>query len=177
MDMLGTRKMCKWNRDFKSAATKTRNLPCKIAAKRVEEFHHPRSNLSCNKSGCCKLREYCHLIWQNYAVITPYTGVTSLAAKQVCLGAVKHATGTDVCAKRSYSLLSATTRLIRGWQNMKDRHSTHFSAMLQIKLNVFVVRFTVHLQWVRWAGSVQWVLVSGGCIFYLQVDRSITGSL
>ena len=97
--------------------------------------------------------------------------------KKVCLGPVKHATGTDVCAKRSYSLLTATTRLIRGWQNMKDRYSTHFSAMLQIKLNVFGVRFTVHLQWVRWAGNMQWVLVSGGCIFYLQVDRFITGSL
>ena len=60
---------------------------------------------------------------------------------------------------------------------MKDRYSTHFAAIWQIKLIVFVVRFTVHLQWVRWAGNMQWVLISRGCIFYLQVDRSITGSL
>ena len=45
---------------------------------------------------------------------------------------------------------------------MQGRYSTHFTAMLQIKLNVFAVRFTVHLQWVRRAGNMQVVLLSGG---------------
>ena len=61
-----------WNLSLKSQvskasvkrATQTRtcNLFRNIAAKRVEkrccEFYQPRSNLFCNKSGCCKLREY-----------------------------------------------------------------------------------------------------------------------
>ena len=39
----------------------------------------------------------------------PYMGVTSLAAKQVCLGLVKHATCTDFLPQiKNYSLLSAT---------------------------------------------------------------------
>ena len=38
-------------------------------------------NLSCNKLGFCKLREYWLLIGKNYAGVTPYMGVTSLAAK------------------------------------------------------------------------------------------------
>ena len=45
---------------------------------------------------------------------------------------------------------------------MQGRYSPHFAAMLQIKLNVFVVRFIVHLQWVRRAGNMQIVLLSGG---------------
>ena len=42
-------------------ATKTCNLLCNIAVKRVEwrycTFYHPCSNLSCNKSGFCWLRK------------------------------------------------------------------------------------------------------------------------
>ena len=45
---------------------------------------------------------------------------------------------------------------------MQGRYSPHFAAMLQIKLNVFVVRFIVHLQWVRRAGNMQIVLLFGG---------------
>ena len=45
---------------------------------------------------------------------------------------------------------------------MQGHYLTHFAAMLQIKLNVLVVRFTVHLQWVRRAGNMQIVLLSGG---------------
>ena len=41
-------------------ATKTCNLFCDVAAKGVGKrccaFYHPRSNLSCNKSCCSKLR-------------------------------------------------------------------------------------------------------------------------
>ena len=43
-----------------------------------------RSNLSWNKLGCCKLREYLLLIRREGT--TPYTVVTSLAAKTVALG-------------------------------------------------------------------------------------------
>ena len=39
--------------------------------------------LVANKIQCCKVRQYRLLIEQNYAGVTPYTGVTSLAAKQV----------------------------------------------------------------------------------------------
>ena len=67
-------------------------------------YYHPRSNLSCNESGCCKLREYWLLIWQNYAGLALYTGVTSLSANQVCLKPVKRATCTEFVAK------SRTTR-------------------------------------------------------------------
>lgn len=45
---------------------------------------------------------------------------------------------------------------------MQGHYLTNFAAMLQIKLNVLVVRFTVHLQWVRGAGNMQIVLLSGG---------------
>ena len=45
---------------------------------------------------------------------------------------------------------------------MQGHYLTHFAAVLQIKLNVLVVRFTVHLQWVRRAGNMQIALLSGG---------------
>ena len=65
---------------------------------------------------------------------------------------------------------------------MQGHYLTHFAAMLQMKLNVLVVRFTVHLQWVRRAGNMQIALLSGGgliigCIFYLKVNLFITGGL
>lgn len=70
---------------------------------------------------------------------------------------------------------------------MQGHYLTHFAAMLQIKLNFLVVRFTGHLQWVRRAGNMQIVLLSGGgggeggliigCIFCLQVNLFITGGL
>ena len=69
---------------------------------------------------------------------------------------------------------------------MQGHYLTHFAAMLQIKLNVLVVRFSVHLQWVRRAGNMQIALLSGGgggggliigCIFYLKVNLFITGGL
>ena len=53
-------------------------------------------------------------------------------------------------------------KLIRGRQNMQGHYLTHFAAMLQIKLNVLVVRFSVHLQWVRRAGNMQIARLSGG---------------
>ena len=40
-----------------------------------------KSNLSCNKLGCCKLREYCLLTEYDYAGVTPYMGFASLVAK------------------------------------------------------------------------------------------------
>ena len=38
-------------------------------------------------------------VGQVYVAVTPYTGVSSLAAKQVCLGSVKRTTCTDFVAK------------------------------------------------------------------------------
>ena len=68
-------------------ATRTCNLFCNTAAKRFEKqccaFYHLCSNLSCSKSGCCKLCEYWLLIGLNCAGVTTYTEVTSLVAKQV----------------------------------------------------------------------------------------------
>ena len=66
--------------------------------------YQPRSNLSSNKSGFCKLREYWLLIGKNYAGVALYTWVSSFATKQVCLGPVNRATYTDFVAK------SRTTR-------------------------------------------------------------------
>ena len=83
-------------------------LVCNISAKRVEKeccaFYHPHSNLSCNKSGCCKLREYWLLIGKNYAGLALYTWVSSFATKQVCLGPVNRATYTDFVAKSRTTL-------------------------------------------------------------------------
>ena len=71
------------------------SLFCNIAAKRVERlfcaFYHPRSNLSCQK--IILLQVVCILAsdWiklRGSHAIHGYTGVTSLAAKQVCLGPV-----------------------------------------------------------------------------------------
>ena len=60
------RKILKLHCTIKRATKKTCNLFCNIAAKRFEKwccaFYHLTSNLSCNKSGGCKLREYWHLI-------------------------------------------------------------------------------------------------------------------
>ena len=60
----------------------------------VARFTTHESNLSCNKSGCCKLCEYWLLIGLNY------TGVASLAPKQVCFGLVKRRTFTDFAANQ-----------------------------------------------------------------------------
>ena len=62
------------------------------------------SNLSCNKSGCWKLREYWLLIGWNYAGLTPCTGVMSLAEKKLALWSVKLATCTDFVAKSRTTL-------------------------------------------------------------------------
>ena len=72
-------------------------------------FYHQRSNLSCNKSGCGKLREYWRLIGQNYAVVRSYTGLSSLAAKYVCLAGKTRNIQRFCCKKLNYSLLSLTT--------------------------------------------------------------------
>ena len=77
---------------------------CEQVEKLYSAFSHPHSNLSCNKSGRCKLREYWLLIGSNYAEVTPYTGVTSLAAQQVCLGPVKRASCTDFVPKSRTTL-------------------------------------------------------------------------
>ena len=81
-------------------AKKTGNSFCNIAAKRVKKrcstFYYPRSNLSCKKpetSDWIKLRG---------SHADPV--VTSLAAKQVCLGLVKRATCIDFDAKSNTTL-------------------------------------------------------------------------
>ena len=63
-----------------------------------------------NKIQCCKLREYWLLIGWNYAEVTPYTGVTSLASKQVCLGPVIKPRNIDRfwCKNWNFSLVFAT---------------------------------------------------------------------
>ena len=81
--------------------TKTCNLFCNIAAERVEKpccaFYRPRIKRVLQQ---IKLLQ----VGQSYARVMPYTGVTSLAAKQVCLGAVKRATCTDFVAKSKSTL-------------------------------------------------------------------------
>ena len=84
-----------------------------------------------------------------------YTGITSLAANQVCLGPVKGATRTDFVAKgrtNFYFLqqLFATCDNLICYKIVLNvggktqyRLSTHFAAMLQNKLHIFCARFTV----------------------------------
>ena len=85
----------------------------------------------------------------------PYTGVTSLAANQVCLGPVKRATCTDFVAKSRTNfyfrqqlfatcdnLICCKIVLNVGGKTQR-RFSTHFAAMLQNKLHIFDARFTV----------------------------------
>ena len=105
-------------------ATKTWNLFCNIAAKRVKKkccaFYQPHSNLSCNKSGFCKLREYWLLIGKNYAGVALYTWVASFATKQVCLGPVYRATYTDFVAKSRTTLCFLQQLLaiyLLAWEN------------------------------------------------------------
>ena len=57
--------------------------------------------------GCCKSRlyEYWILIGWNYAGVTPYTGATSLAVKQVRIGSVKHAARANFFAERRTTVI------------------------------------------------------------------------
>ena len=102
-----------------------------------------------------KLREYCLLLGWNYAGVIPYTGVTPLAAKQVCLGPVKRTTCTD-SVPRSITTLHFLQQLFATCDNLirckivlnvggktQHRFSTHFEAMLQNKLHILGARFTV----------------------------------
>ena len=73
--------------------TKTCNLFCNIFAKWVGKwcwaFYHPRSNLSCNKSDCCKLPKRRHLIGYNCAGVIYLTccktGFLEHRLQQTCL--------------------------------------------------------------------------------------------
>ena len=89
--------------------------------------------------------------------VTPYTGVTQVAAKQVCLGRVKRATFTEFVAESRTTLyflqqifatcnnlICCKTGLNVGSKTSIHRFSTCFVAMLQNKLHVFVARFTVN---------------------------------
>ena len=85
----------------------------------------------------------------------PYTGVTPLVAKQICLGPVKRVTYTDFVAKgrtNFYFLqqLFATCDNLICYKIVLNvggktqyRLSTYFAAMLQNKLHIFCARFTV----------------------------------
>ena len=77
----------------------------------------------------------------------PYTGVTPLVAKQVCLGPVKRATYTDFVAKirtNFYFLQQICCKIVLNVGGKMQHHfSTHFAAMLQNKLHIFGARFTV----------------------------------
>ena len=75
---------------------------------------------SCNKSGCCKLREYWLLIGKNYAEVALYTWVSSFATKQVCLGRVNRSTYTDFVAKSRttlYFLQQLLAIYLLAWEN------------------------------------------------------------
>ena len=73
----------------------------------------------------------------------PYTGVTPLVAKQVCLGPVKRATYTDFVAKSRTNFYFLQQIVLNVGGKMQHRFSTHFTAMLQNKLHIFGARFTV----------------------------------
>ena len=97
---------------YVARATKACQLFRSIGAKRAKVMlrvsfiiHVQTCSASCNKSGCCKLREYWLLIGWNKAEVTPYTGV----AKQVCHGPFKRASCTNFGAKCRATLLAATT--------------------------------------------------------------------
>ena len=77
---------------------------CKTSWKGMLRVLPPTFKPSCNKSGCCKLREYWLPIGKNYAEVALYTWVSSFATKQVCLGPVNRATYTDFVAKSRTTL-------------------------------------------------------------------------
>ena len=72
-----------------------------------------------------------------------YTGITSLAANQVCLGPVKGATYTDFVAKSRTNFYFLQQIVLNVGGKMQHRLSTHFAAMMQNKLHIFCARFTV----------------------------------
>ena len=82
-------------------------------------------------------------IGQNYAGVLPYTGVTPLVAKQVCLGPVKRATYTDFVAKSRTNFYFLQQIVLNVSGKMQHRFSNPFTAMLQNKLHIFGARFTV----------------------------------
>ena len=69
------------------------------------------SNLSCNKSACCKLREY----WLQRS--NAIHAVTSLAARRVCLGPVKRATLYRFYRK-SRTTLDLLQHICATWKNL-----------------------------------------------------------
>ena len=103
---------------------------------------HVQTCLATNK-GFWKLHQYWPLIQivKNYAGVTPYTGVTSLAAKQVCLWPVKRATCTGFVAK---SRTWFVARQVWKWAVKREpSFCSNVATMLQNKLHIFVARFTV----------------------------------
>ena len=76
------------DKDMVKLAAKTCNFCCAF---------YPR--LSCNKSGCSKLRQYWLLIGWNYSGVKSYTWVASLVAKQVYLEPEERATWIDSVLK------------------------------------------------------------------------------
>ena len=83
--------------------------------------------------------------------VTTYTGVTSLAAKQVCLGPVKRATCTEFVAKSRTTVFSAATfryvqqpYFLQVWfVGGKIRNIVRFAAMLQNNSLVFAAHFSL----------------------------------
>ena len=93
---------------------------CKTSWKGMLSVLPPTFKPSCNKSGCCKLREYWLLIGKNYAEVALYKWVSSFATKQVCLGPVNRATYTDFVAKSRttlYFLQQLLARYLLAWEN------------------------------------------------------------
>ena len=84
-------------------STKMCNLLQNIATNRskrvvVNSSTHIQTYLAKNQFTACFVHTLILIGW-NYTGVTPYTGGMSLAAKQVCLGPVKHATSTDFVVK------------------------------------------------------------------------------
>ena len=91
----------------------------------VAHFTIQESNLSRNISGRVNTDFW---LDKKYTGPTSYTGVASLAAKQVCLEPVKRATCAHCCKTRSYYLLFA-----RPFRNLKQTH------LLQDRFDSWVV--------------------------------------
>ena len=139
-------------------ATQTCNLSCNIAAKRVAKrcctFYHPRSNLPCNKSGCCRLRkvvaqsrEQFYFFATKSAHVVRFTGLrqTYFTASDVRNSRIWHDSGEILSNQKSVftqfaaSFICSKTGLNVGGktQNIAFRHVLH-----QFAKQVTRLRFT-----------------------------------
>ena len=138
---------------YGKSATKTCNLFCNIAAKRVEKrccaFYHPRIKPVLQQIKLLQVERIPAFDWTKLRASHAIHGSYVTCCKIVCLGPVKRATCTDFVSK-SRTTLHFLQQLFATCNNFlccKTWVVKRATAMFQNKLHVFVSRFTVPLRW------------------------------